>query len=152
MLYVGGMEGGNGEEVGEVTGEKPGLLQGNNTHVVFVVIFKLSLPRDCSVELTNDGEPLKSSDSCPSSVLSFHADLRTLGLMRHKASLLGQQGRARFGLFDQLNAAVDGEHFLSLSAGLPGISNTHTHECKHNCIYTCTRPTSSVLLFFLLFF
>lgn len=70
--------------------------------------------------------------------------------MRHKASLLGQQGRARFGLFDQLNAAVDGEHFLSLSAGLPGISNTHTRTQAELHLHMHTS-TSSVLLFFFLF-
>lgn len=87
----------------------------------------------------------------PSGVLSFHADLRTLGLMRHKASLLGQQGRARFGLFDQLNAAVDGEHFLSLSAGLPGISNTQTHTSRTASTHAHTHmSTSSVLLLFFL--
>lgn len=117
----------------------------------------MCLPLDCSSELAlpvaanpwSPATPVQRLNG-PSGVLSFHADLRTLVLMRHKASLLGQQGRARFGLFDQLNAAVDGEHFLSLSAGLPGISNTHTRIQAELHLHMHTS-TSSVLLFFFLF-
>lgn len=50
-------------------------------------------------------------------VLLFQIDLPSLRLREHKALLLGQH----FSLFDQLNAAVEGEHFHLLSAGLPGI-------------------------------
>lgn len=45
---------------------------------------------------------------------------------------------ARFGLFDQLNTAVDGEHFHLLSGCLPGSSNTRTQTKKphlHMYIY-----------------
>lgn len=58
-----------------------------------------------------------------------------LRLREHRALLLGLAELAHFGLFDQLNAPVEGEHFLSLSAGLPGISsaniNTFTYTCVH---------------------
>lgn len=118
----------------------------------------MCLRLDCSSELAlpvvanpwSPATPVQRLNG-PSGVLSFHADLRTLGLMRHKASLLGQQGRTRFGLFDQLNAAVDGEHFLSLSAGLPGISNTHTHTSRTASTHAHAHTSSSVLLFFFSF-
>lgn len=110
-----------------ITGEGGNL--GRRRQIILVSFLlkysKISLPLDCGVE------PSKSSDSCPAACCRFSLTSAHLGSMRHKASLLGQQGRARFGLFDQLNAAVDGEHFLSLSAGLPGISNnTRTHASR----------------------
>lgn len=77
-----------------------------------------------------------------SSVLLFHTDLPTLRLTEHKAFLLRQQNRAHFGLFDQLNTAVDGEHFHLLSAGLRGISNTR----KQKHIYKPGHPQAAGLL------
>lgn len=41
---------------------------------------------------------------------------------------MGQQDLAHFGLFDQLNMAVDREHFHLLSANSPGIWNTHANR------------------------
>lgn len=51
----------------------------------------------------------------------------TLGLVEHKALLLGKVKHANSRLFDQLNAAVDEEHFHLLCAGRLGISNTSTN-------------------------
>lgn len=62
----------------------------------------------------------------------------THSLREHKALLLEQQDLVHFALFDQLNTTVAGEHFHLLSAGLPGISNTHTYTHKHDHIYIWT--------------
>lgn len=71
-------------------------------------------------------------------MLLLHIDLPTLELGEHKALLLAQQDLAHFGLFDQLNTAVDGEHFHLLSAK-PAWNLKHTHaKQKHICICTYT--------------
>lgn len=75
-----------------------------------------------------------------SGVLLFHIDLPVLRLREHKALLLGQQDPAPFGLFDQLNTAVDGEHFHLLSAGLPRILNTCTQANTHLHMYINRHP------------
>lgn len=73
----------------------------------------------------------------------FHIDLPTLRLREHKALLLGQQDLARFGLFDQLNTAVDGEHFHLLSGCLPGSSNTRTQTKKPPFTYVHIQAYTS---------
>lgn len=99
----------------------------------------------CEVELlgweTNSAALFQSpaaadaAEETQSGVLLFHADLAEPRLREHRALLLWLVRLARFGLFDQLNAAVEEVRFLLLSAALPRISNTCTQTHLHMCMH-----------------